>query len=184
VDLTGSGFEKAARFTLALRIPGWCRGAKLRVNGKAVALGGVVRNGYAYVSRVWKRGDVVRLDLPMPVEQMEASPKVRADFGRVALQRGPVVYCLEEVDNGEWLNQVVIPGKVKFAAKYLEKMLDGVTVLTGAGLRKDVKGWVDGELYKAGTGKGKKVRVRAVPYFAWDNRKGGEMVVWVIAGTR
>ena len=91
--------EKPAEFTLKLRIPGWARGATAAVNGEAVAVEAGVRNGYLSISRRWQSGDVVTLDLPMPPERIYAHPSVRMDVGRVALKRGPLVYCVEETDN-------------------------------------------------------------------------------------
>ena len=116
--------EKAAEFTLALRIPGWCRKASLKVNGKAVSLKAVTRKGYAHVKRLWKKGDRVELLLPMPVEMVEAHPSVRQDAGKVALKRGPIVYCLEEVDNGKNLHNVALSRSTKFAATFQPKLLE------------------------------------------------------------
>ena len=91
--------EKPAKFTLKLRIPGWARDATASVNGKPVAVAAATENGYLAISRQWGPGDVVALDLPMPAERIYAHPAVRMDAGRVALKRGPLVYCVEEVDN-------------------------------------------------------------------------------------
>ena len=128
--------DRPARFTLALRIPGWCRGAKLSVNGKPVALARIVRKGYAHVERRWMPGDVVTLDLPMPVERIEANPEVRQDCGRVALRRGPVVYCLEQVDNGPRLNDIVLPRDAALKAVFRPDLLGGVAVITGRASRR------------------------------------------------
>ena len=87
-----------AEFGLALRIPGWARTFRVNVNGKSVKL--APKKGYVHIVRTWKKGDRVDLVLPMAVERIEAHPAVRQDAGFVALQRGPIVYCLEEADNG------------------------------------------------------------------------------------
>ncbi|MCX5658433.1 MAG: glycoside hydrolase family 127 protein [Planctomycetota bacterium] len=169
------------RFTLALRIPGWCRSAKLRVNGRAVALKGKVKNGYAHVKAKWADGDVVQLDLAMPVERVEARPEVRMDAGRVALRRGPMIYCLEQVDNGGALNEVSLPRKAKLTAKFEPRLLGGVCVIEGKAERRSGPKW-GGELYRAAASRPRAVKIRAVPYFAWDNRAAGEMMVWVREG--
>ncbi|MBZ0279060.1 MAG: glycoside hydrolase family 127 protein, partial [Anaerolineae bacterium] len=98
---------KPARFELALRIPGWCRDYRVTVNGEAVTA--PLEQGYLILDREWHAGDTVRLKLAMPVERIAANPQVRQDIGRVALQRGPVVYCLEEADNGAGLARVALP---------------------------------------------------------------------------
>src|SRR5271166_4193576 len=89
--------ERPAAFDLKLRIPGWAKGATVAVNGQPVALH--LTRGYATVHRIWSKGDVAALGLPMPAERLFAHPSVRMDVGRVALRRGPLIYCLEEADN-------------------------------------------------------------------------------------
>jgi len=170
--------ERPARFTLALRIPSWCRGAALRVNGRAVALGRLVEKGYALLAREWREGDRVELSLPMPVERVEARPEVRADCGRVALARGPVVYCLEEVDNGRLLHDVALARGARLAAKMDPGLLGGVPVVSGKGLRRAGDGW-DGLLYSVKRSRVRPARIKAVPYCVWDNREPGEMIVWL-----
>ena len=149
--------QKPAEFTIHLRIPGWCRGAKMSVNGQPVALD--VNKGYAHVRRRWQSGDRVRLELPMPVERIAAHPRVKADEGRVALQRGPIVYCFEAVDNSGRAKDLALPGDPCFNAEYRGNLLGGLTAITGVG--------ADGR------------KVTAVPYDAWDHREPGEMVVWI-----
>src|SRR5262249_47466131 len=91
--------QEAAEFALRLRIPGWCRSAELTVNEQAIDLSRATERGYAHVKRRWQRGDQVKLILGMPIDRVHAHPDVRANQGRVALRRGPVVYCLEAIDN-------------------------------------------------------------------------------------
>ncbi len=150
--------RSSARFALCLRIPRWGRGAELTVNGKPVAPL-EVEKGYARLTRLWRSGDTVRLNLPMPVERIEANPRVAADRGRVAVRRGPIVYCFEAIDNGGSAMDVVLPLDPKFTAEYHPDLLGGVTVVSGVDRR------------------GRKIT--AVPYHAWDNRRAGEMIVWV-----
>jgi len=170
--------QRPGTFTLALRIPGWCRGATLSVNGNPLRLGDIVKKGYAKVRRAWARGDKVELKLPMPVERIEANPRVRMDCGRVALQRGPIVYCLEEVDNGPDLADLCLPRRAALRAQYRPDLLGGIVTITGAALRRDRSGW-GRALYRADKSQALKVPITAVPYYAWCNRKPGEMLVWI-----
>lgn len=166
--------ERAMTFDLKLRVPGWCRRATVKVNQEAVDA--VPERGYVTVSRPWQPGDMVTLSLDMPVERMYADPQVKADVGRVALQRGPVVYCLEGADNQGQVRNVVLPREAKFEAVFDPDLLGGVTVVRGEGLRvtRDPAAAAD----KPGRSI-EKATFQAVPYFAWDNRGPGQMVVWI-----
>ena len=172
--------EAPVKFTLALRIPGWCRGARLKVNGRTVGVRPLLRKGYVRIKRVWSKGDRAELTLPMPVERVRAHPKVRANVGRVALQRGPLVYCLEEVDNGPGLDQIALPADrpVRPARK---KGLGGAVVLTAKAQRVDNAGWED-TAYQPTRATQKPVPLTAIPYCLWNNRKDGEMMVWIREG--
>lgn len=173
--------ERPATFTLSLRIPGWCRKPSLKVNGKTVALGPITKKGYARVKREWGSGDRITLTLPMPVERMAANPRVRHDAGRVALQRGPVLYCLEQVDNGADLNAISLPVDAKLRVTTDKKLFGGAPVITGKVKRDDPKAFGK-ELYVAATQKQKPAAIKAVPYFMWNNRNPGEMLVWIREG--
>ena len=173
--------EKEISFTLALRIPGWCRQAALRVNGQAVAIEPLRDRGYVRVERAWKAGDAVVLELAMPVERIEAHPAVREDAGRVALQRGPLVYCLEEVDNGPHLPDLALPRDAPLQAAFDPSLLGGVVAITGQALRRALPGW-EGELYRSAQPATHMVPFKAIPYYAWANRAPGEMLVWIREG--
>jgi len=173
--------EKPAVFSVALRIPGWCRGAKLAVNGKPIKASAVMKKGYAIVRREWKAGDRVELTLPMPVERIEAHPRVRHDAGRIALQRGPIVYCLEEMDNGKNLNDLVLPRRAKLRVKVNRRLFGGIPVITAKGRRRDAARWGE-NLYRPVSSRTKSAPIKAVPYFAWANRGLGEMLVWLRCG--
>ncbi len=170
--------EREAEFALALRLPGWCRGPSLAVNGEPVAVGEVAREGYAYLRRVWRVGDVIELDLPMPVERVYAHPEVRADAGRVALRRGPLVYCLEQADNGPNLEDMRLPPGAGLRVEWEPDRLGGVMVIRGEGRRRDRAGW-EGVLYHTDGNAEVPVPLTAVPYYAWANRGPGDMLVWV-----
>ncbi len=145
-------------FALQLRIPGWCREFKAAVNGEPMD-SPVIEKGYLTLRRVWKEGDRVDLSLAMPVERIEAHPAVAADRGRVALQRGPLVYCFESVDNGFDVRKIVLAKDLRPEAEYRPDLLGGMVVVRA-----------DAADHR---------RVTAIPYYAWDHREPGPMAVWV-----
>jgi len=172
--------EAPVRFRLALRMPQWCAQPELRLNGEACPA--EHRDGYAYIDREWRPGDTVALRLPMPVRVLRANPRVREDAGRVCVARGPMVYCLEEADNGGDLHLVRLNGNRDFTARFEPDTLGGVVTLASGGIREDPEGWDEGRLYApCGEPATKPVRLRWIPYYAWANRAVGEMLVWVRA---
>lgn len=167
--------ETTAQGTIALRIPGWCRNWKLTRGGKPAEF--TMQDGYAYLSGAWKDGDTLELSLDMPVERMEANPLVREDMGKQAVMRGPLVYCLEEIDNGACLHEILLPKEAKFTTHREDDLLGGVVVIESDGLRLQDNG---NSLYRFASEKQwKPVSLRWVPYYAWNNRGVGEMTVWV-----
>jgi DUF1680 family protein len=162
--------ETALAFALHLRIPGWCRDATVAVNGQRLE-GMKPEKGYLRIARMWKTGDVVRLALPMPIERVHADPHVQADVGHVALQRGPVVYCLEGGDNLGHVRNRCLPPDARLTASFEKDLLGGVVVLRGEAL----------EVSRNAEGKRvtRPVPFQAVPYCVWDNRQPGEMIVWI-----
>ncbi|GLS22447.1 hypothetical protein GCM10007874_54650 [Labrys miyagiensis] len=166
------------QFKLHLRIPGWCRKASLTVNGEAVDLSASSNNGYATLDRRWKSGDMVKLDLEMDARRIYANPNVRQDLGRVALARGPMLYCVEEVDNRGGLSALSLP--VDTALKIVDEpsLLGGIVSLTATGEAELADDW-NGGLYRSAPPRKTSAEVKAVPYFAWDNREPGEMLVWL-----
>ena len=159
---------------LMLRIPSWCRGENLRVNGSPVATGERTR-GYVRVARRWKTGDVLDLDLPMPVEQVAADPRVKSTAGRVALTRGPLVYCFESAD-AQQAATIALNG-VTFAPRRSAE-LDGVVVLDGVAAAKAPPDTTT--LYRQrGPSALPCRRVTAIPYYANLNRGAVDMAVWL-----
>jgi DUF1680 family protein len=160
--------ERPVAFALKLRIPAWSQEARLKVNGRMIDF--QITDGFAVLDRHWKSGDVVVLELPMPVRRVKADPRVEANVGRVALQRGPVVYCLEGVDNdGEVLN-LVLPKDSRLTAEYRPDLLSGVTVIQGTAQA----------IYADDAKRVAKAKpFLAVPFCVWDNRQPGEMIVWL-----
>jgi len=172
--------DKPAEFTLCLRIPGWALGkpvpsdlyrfanAKappvgLKVNGKP-ADASPANDGYVHLQRRWQAGDVVELTLPMPIRRVYAHKKVLADKGKASLMRGPVIYCLEAIDQaGADVFKLALPPEAALRAEHRADLLGGVTVIQGKAL-------ADGQ---------KPVAITAVPYYAWANREKGAMTVWI-----
>ena len=185
--------ERAGNFAVLVRIPEWARNIALpsdlyrymdssaekpalSVNGAPVAI--TLEHGYARFERTWKAGDVIELNLPMPVRRVLAHDQVRDDRGRVALERGPLVYCVEWPDNGGSALNLVIPDHSVLKGEYRPGFLNGVEAITGR-----VQAVVRGK-------DGVSARIVphnlvAIPYYSWANRGMGEMTVWIArnAGT-
>lgn len=179
--------EHSARFAIRIRIPGWARNqvmagdlyrfagedsgeVALRVNGRPVAP--KIEAGYAVVERKWNQGDTIELELPMPVRRVLARAEVREDDGRVALQRGPLVYCAEWPDNGGRALDVIVPDEAKLRSEFRRDLLGGVGVITGqvqALRRRSDTAAMDTVPHN----------LVAIPYYAWANRGMGEMQVWM-----
>jgi uncharacterized protein len=167
--------DQPAPLTVRVRIPGWARNepapgglyrfadkpapaAALKVNGKRVPMR--LDKGYVAIERTWKAGDVVELTLPMPVRQVAADERVEADRGRVALQRGPIVYAAEWADNpGASVRRIALSNAARLTAVFRPDLLNGVTAVKG----------------KTASGR----EFTAIPYYAWANRGKGEMIVWL-----
>jgi DUF1680 family protein len=194
----------ARRFSLMLRIPGWCTHAKITINDRPhtdVPAGGV----YAALNRAWKPGDVVELDLSMPTRLVEANPNVLTHRNRVAVMRGPLVYCLElpigEGGREIWNGGVFLPENTDFTQRFDEDLLGGIVTLTCDALTRagkerfvrqilaksappqDSRSWKE-TLYRPLRGRNLRrpqagtVRVTLIPYFVWANRGEAYMQVW------
>ena len=168
--------ESPAPFQLRLRVPGWCHGESVSVNGKKIAAPTIER-GYIVLARSWKEGDVVELNLPMPVERIEANPRVQANAGQLAIQRGPLVYCLEACDQSEPIGSLYLPQDATLISAKEPQLLGGVVVVRGVAQVAAEQDWTRA-LYQAAP-KSRGVPFTAVPYYAWDNRRAGPMKVWL-----
>lgn len=167
-------------FTLKLRIPSWCNGAKIMVNGEAVNAD-VKSETYASITRTWKKGDMVTLEMPMETKLIEANPLVEECRGQVAVQRGPIIYCLESNDlNGVDIDNVAIPVDAKFEP--VEMNIDGsrIMALETEAVNRSEKSWSN-TLYREVSKDKNKVKIRLIPYYAWGNRGKSEMTVWIPA---
>jgi uncharacterized protein len=180
------GVDSPEHFTLHLRVPAWCERWHVGVNGEPVeqtANGELsTRNGYIRLTREWNPGDVVEYKMDMPIQVIWAHPAVRDLQGRVALERGPIVYCLEGVDHaGIPLDRIAIdPHDVskEFQAEHDENLLGGVSLLRGKGTIVDESEW-ENVLYRNQAPASKSIDITAIPYYAWENRSVGEMRIWL-----
>ena len=156
------GTKESREFGLHLRIPAWCKSSSVRVNDAVQARTETV-DGYIVIHRRWQPGDIVELDMDMPVQRVVGHPFAHAIRERVAIQRGPIIYCLEGVDN-KALKDPMLPASAQFQALYQRDLLGGVVAITA----KDVDG---SEIF-------------AVPYYTWDNRSAANaeqdwLLVWL-----
>ena len=167
---------------LALRIPGWCQEATVQIGNEVSDLS-ASRGDYARINRVWQPGDVVQLNLLLQPRFVEPNPRVDAIRGSLAIERGPLVYCLEAVDQpaGVDLLDVRIDPGTPLQAMWRADMLGGVVVIEGQGTVVDMSRWGEA-LYRSLTTERlpqQAVKLRAVPYYAWANRGSGQMRVWI-----
>jgi DUF1680 family protein len=171
---------------LSLRVPGWCTAGSVQVNGERVEA--VAGGSYAYLERRWQPGDVVRLQLPMVPALIEANPRVDAIRGSLAVERGPIVYCVEEADQEPGLDllDVRIPRDAAMRVHGREDLLTGVVVVEVDGVAVDTGDW-ETQLYRParaaaeGALPSRAVTLTAIPYYAWANRGPGAMRVWIPA---
>jgi DUF1680 family protein len=166
--------------SLFLRIPGWCEQAKVLVNGKAEAV--TLKPGsYAEISRTWKAGDKVELQLPMPAQLVEANPLVEETRNQVAVKRGPIVYCIETKDlpADQKLTALSIPANARLTPKPIRIEGSEIMSLTGKAELTPEPQW-NGQLYRTlSSRKPTTVPVTLVPYYAWGNRGHADMQVWI-----
>jgi len=170
-------------FAVMLRIPGWAKEARLKVNGKSV--GSDPQAGkYAEVKRVWSAGDVIELNMPMRVQLIEGNPLVEEVRNQAAIKRGPIVYCLESVDlpKGVKVSEVVIGPDIKLKARFDKELLGGITVLEGEAEVFDEGDWSSRLYRELEPKKAKKITIKLIPYYAWSNRGVSEMTVWMPLG--
>lgn len=176
--------EQTSEFTLALRMPEWCDQAEVTVDGGNKTYFAGDKNGYIELTREWKPGEEVEISFSMPVQIMKSHPQVRQTFSKVALQRGPFVYCMEQVDNGKGLYQLQLPRKTEFTISEQMGSPGGVKVIRAAGQRmKPTEEWAD-ELYRSDSlWSMEPAELKFIPYFTWANRGIGEMTVWIQEAT-
>ncbi|MDB5275415.1 MAG: glycoside hydrolase family protein [Ferruginibacter sp.] len=177
--------KAAAAFNLLVRIPGWAQNKAvpstlyqfqgesaekpvIKVNGAVVDY--TITNGYATIKRTWKKNDKVEVNLPMEVRRVVANEKLKEDIGKVALQRGPLMYCAEWKDNNGKAGNIIMPNSAAFTTEFKPELLNGVMVL-----KSDVPAIVINSSENIAT---VKQPFMAIPYYSWANRGKGEMTVW------
>ena len=177
--------KAAAAFNLLVRIPGWAQNKAvpstlyqfqnesaekpvIKVNGAAVDY--TITNGYATIKRTWKKNDKVEVNLPMEVRRVVANEKLKEDIGKIALQRGPLMYCAEWPDNNGKTSNIIIPASANFTIEFKPALLNGVTVL-----KTEVPAVIINGAENIST---VKQSFTAIPYYSWANRGKGEMMVW------
>ncbi len=170
--------ERSAKFAICVRIPGWARNepvpsdlyrflnessekVTLKVNGESVDLN--IDKGFASIRRKWKGGDTIELNLPMPIRRVVSHENVKDNAGRTAIQRGPLVYCFEGVDNPQGVAKLVLPPDAKLHTEYHGELLGGIVTLNGQGKMPQ-----------------KSIEVVAIPYYAWAHRGKSGMAVWLL----
>jgi uncharacterized protein len=169
--------EAAVAFDLKLRIPGWAHGASAAINGEPAAF--VIERGYATIRRRWSKGDLVSLRLPMPAVRLYAHPRVRMDVDRVALRRGPLIYCVEEADNpGGPVQSLTLPRAAELTAERRVDLFDGAAALVADGKRL-TPGDGEAALYTTAPPRPEAHTLTAIPYHLWANREPGSMQVWI-----
>jgi len=166
-------------YKIFLRIPSWAKGYTIKINGNKINTK-EVKNGYIEMENQWKEGDKINLELPMEIEIIESHPKVKDNVGKVAIKRGPIVYCMEQVDN-PWGD----PRYMEIADYNLKaepsEILEGIVIIKGKGKIVDSRIW-ENNLYlpKEEVERNKKeVEFITIPYYAWANREKGPMTVWI-----
>ncbi|MBJ6110417.1 glycoside hydrolase family 127 protein [Hymenobacter sp. BT523] len=180
VKLTLDQAPKKA-FSVFLRVPGWCEGATLLVNGKPVAAT-LTPGSYAEINRPWKAGDRVELSLPMPAQLVEANPLVEETRNQVAVKRGPIVYCLEAKDlpTNQKLSGLTLPAAASFTPQHQQVENSDVVFLTGQATLMPAAAQWGSQLYrKLPAEKPATVPVTLIPYYAWGNRGHADMEVWI-----
>jgi len=183
--------ESPRRFALRVRIPGWLRGQvlpsdlyqyastedvdwSLQINGQAASYELV--DGFAVVDRQWSPGDVIDLDFPLPIRKVKGNPQIENNRGRVAIERGPLVYCLEGADHEGQVRDIWLPNDLELIARHRQDLLGGVTVLQGRAR----------EAYRDNDGQraSRDTAITMIPYYAWCHRGANEMAVWIPAAEK
>ena len=170
--------EKPEEFTLRVRVPGWAAWPTITLNGEGISPS--VSKGYVQIHRQWSGGDVVGLSFPLEIERLEANPKVLQARGQVALRRGPLIYCLEQIDQTAELDRIVLPTTATLTEHFEPQLLGGVTVITGQARMRDASSSRDQYLYRPlQPTHTETVAIKAIPYCVWGNRGHQGMRVWI-----
>jgi DUF1680 family protein len=167
--------NRKAKFKYGLRIPGWCKKYSIRLNSADVSYN--VEDGYAFIDREWSGGDKITVVFDMPVAFLRSNPHVRENTGKIAVMRGPIVYCAEEEDNGDELFRFHVGNPADISVTRKNELLEGVTTISFTGKRE--KAWAEDTLYSTGEASLEDKKIVLIPYYSWANRNEGEMAVWL-----
>jgi DUF1680 family protein len=179
--------QTSLSFTINIRIPGWAKGVAIpsnlyhfsnhtsnktiiSINGKVTAYS--VVNGYAVLNRTWKPGDVIAMQLPMDVKTIQANPNLKDNIGKIALQKGPLLYCAESADNSGSISSFVFQNNCTFSSKFDSNLLNGINLIKATAFQ---------QTDTLNPTKTIQVPFTAIPYYAWANRGKGEMMLWFSA---
>lgn len=170
--------EIKTNFEIRIRIPGWAksmpvpgnlyryvdnRNDPVKISLNVQKIDPEIKRGYACIRRVWRKGDILEINLPMPVKYAAAHDSVADDRNKIALERGPIVYCIEEADNGKDILELELPDNADFSPEFKKNLLNGITILKG----------------EKTDNMGEKHIITAIPYYAWAHRGAGKMAVWL-----
>ncbi len=169
--------------TLALRLPSWCSAASAQLNGQQIDMKANSHNGYLYIEHSWKSGDEITLTLPMEAYFVQANPLLQVNLGKLAVQRGPFVYCIEQADNGDNLHTLNIDPTSPLQQMAGSGVLSGTVLLTAQGNKLATQQANQQNLYQKYTPQTQPLlqaqEITLIPYYAWANRGEGEMRVWI-----
>jgi uncharacterized protein len=174
-------------FTINIRIPGWAKGVaipsdlyhfnnhtsnkiNISINGKLTAYS--VVNGYAVLNRRWKPGDVITMQLPMDVQTIQSNPNLIDNIGKIALQKGPLLYCAESADNSGSISSFIFQNNCTFSSQFDSNLLNGISLIKATAFQ---------QTDTLNPNKTIQVPFTAIPYYAWANRGKGEMMLWFSA---
>ncbi len=170
--------KQSTSFTLAIRLPYWAEHYSLLLNGNPIDTDPI--NGYIHIDRIWRSNDKLELKLPMEIKEYTAHPLVRADTGKVAIGRGPFMYCAEEVDNGEHLHLVQLTQDQTYEYEFDEQLLGGVGTIKVEARKRNIEPEWEDVLYASKAPQTyTSTALRLIPYYCWANRQIGEMRVWL-----
>ena len=169
--------NQPTEFTIALRIPEWCNQAAITINNKEQKL--QIENGYAKLTQNWQTGDEIKLTLNMEILKVKGHPQIRHTIGKLAIQRGPLVYCLEQADNDQPLFTIQLENDADLQLKQTDDLIPGMQMVQGEGIKLKPSDWQE-DLYRYNITEEKiATPLTFIPYFAWANREKGAMQVWV-----
>jgi hypothetical protein len=174
VRYTVNPIKNNVEFCFAIHIPTWCREAEYSING--APFDGEIKDGYLYIQRKWQNGDVIEINAKLPVLRIYSNLTVAGNAGLVCLQRGPIVYCLEEADNPAPLASLRLPPDAEITESEIDiSTQKDVIMLTAKGIKETG----DNTLYTEQKPKTEPATLQAIPYYTWSNRELGEMRVWI-----